>query len=413
MTKISNKLYITGQQIGLLGGPLYTIYKVLGAIHYAEKNGGKAVYWLETNDADFNEINRIDYINSENELKTLKWDKSSEGFSCGKIIVDKKLVSIMEIFFDTVKQTEYTSELKESVLNCYKPGKTLGEATKSLALYLFGDFGITIFDPSSIEFRKFSKSILLNEAKRTNDGEQCNLFYMDGVRRKAVFKKGGKFVSREGEPVDIEAYDLVPSLKTRSICQDSYFSPTAYIAGPGEIKYLNKLGDYYNFHKVSPATVIPRMSIDLIEPAVYRNMKKLGLEIGEINKSDIDSMKRNVAKQLSGYDKNSIEKKALELAGSFISEMEKLGLSTGKFKKNFFRNIKALTGQKRKSEMEKISGSINKVEMIYRHLKPFGKRQERVFNIFYYLNLFGGRNFIKKLYGQYNETLSFMEIKNG
>ncbi|MCP5106082.1 MAG: bacillithiol biosynthesis BshC, partial [bacterium] len=61
---------VTGQQIGLLGGPLYTVYKVLGAAHLAGKLNGNAVYWLETNDADFNEINHIDYLDAQGQLKT-------------------------------------------------------------------------------------------------------------------------------------------------------------------------------------------------------------------------------------------------------------------------------------------------------------------------------------------------------
>ena len=77
-----NKPILTGQQIGLLGGPLYTTYKVLGAIHYSKSIGGTPVYWLETNDADFDEIKSFHFIDKENGLKTLTWDINSKGYSC-------------------------------------------------------------------------------------------------------------------------------------------------------------------------------------------------------------------------------------------------------------------------------------------------------------------------------------------
>ena len=92
---------VTGQQIGLLGGPLYTTYKVLGAIHHADKINGDAVYWLETNDADFNEINHIDYLDAQGQLRTLTWDIDGQGYSCGFIEVDHSLVEILETFFST------------------------------------------------------------------------------------------------------------------------------------------------------------------------------------------------------------------------------------------------------------------------------------------------------------------------
>jgi len=406
------KRYVTGQQLGLLGGPLYTTYKVLGALKYAAVEKGEAVYWLETNDADFNEINRIHYIDSKKELRSLKWDIGSNGFSCGNIKVDEKLISILNVFFDTITQTEYTSELKESVLNFYRLGKTLGEASTSLAKYLFGDFGIKIFDPSDRNFREFCKPILIREAMRTPDGEQCNLFYMDGLKRKAVFRKGGSFVSREGKPVDIEKYDLVPSLKTRSICQDAYFGTAGYLAGSGEVKYLSELETNYRFHKVKPAKIIPRMSIDLIEPDVKRNMERLALGITDIDKCDMDDMIKKKIKEITGFDKKEVLKDTEDITNIFINELENLGLSIGRLKKDIKREIKGMIGLKRKSDKEKSLNVTNRVEMIYKKLKPFGRKQERTFNIFYYMNLYGGIGLIKSIFNGYEDSRITMEIGN-
>jgi uncharacterized protein YllA (UPF0747 family) len=85
------KNVVTGQQLGLLGGPLYTTYKVLGAIHYAHEINGNHIYWLESNDADFSEINHIDYLDANSELRTLTWDIDSQGYSCGLIEIDSLL----------------------------------------------------------------------------------------------------------------------------------------------------------------------------------------------------------------------------------------------------------------------------------------------------------------------------------
>ncbi len=412
MRKNEVATFVTGQQLGLLGGPLYTTYKVLGTLHYAKRSKGRAVYWLETNDADFNEINQIHYIDSEKNLRSLKWDIDSKGYSCGNIPVDEKLVSVLNEFFNTIKVTEHTSELKEMALDCYAPGRTLGEASASLAAKLFEGFDLEIFDPSSVEFIEFSRHILLNEAESTSEGEQCNLFYMDGDRRRAVFKKEGKYLDRGGVEIDLLSSELVPSLKTRSICQDAYFLTAAYIAGPGEIKYLKELGRNFKFHNVKPAEVIPRMSIDLVEPSVKRVLGKLGNDISDIDKINKDEMIRLKIKDLTGFDKKKLVLRSDKIVDNLISELKDTGLSADKLGKKLKVDIKELIGIKRKSDKEKSESVIRQTEMLYKHLRPFGKKQERVFNIFYYMNLYGGREFIKQIYERYDNSVKLMETGN-
>lgn len=406
------KKVLTGQQLGLLGGPLYTTYKVLGAVKLSKEINGEAVYWLETNDADFNEINRIDYIDSSGKLRTLRWDINSRGYSCGLIEVDKKLRDILDIFFSTVTQTEFTGEVKEIAMDSYTPGRSLGEASARLAGRLFESLDLQIFEPSDEEFRKFSRPILLKEAKRTNNGEQCNLFFMDGKKRRALFKKGDVFVSREDEEIDPKNHILVPSLKTRSICQDSFFSAFAYIAGPGEVKYLGELIPDYEFHKVKQSKIVPRMSLDIIEPASGRVLRKLGLEITDLDIYSIEEMKSLKLSEFSGFDKKNVIKRSDEFKNEFINNVKSLGLNTSGFDRELTIKLKGLVGKKRKEVKEKGEVLLRQVDTVYNSLRPFGKPQERVFNIFYYMNLYGGRGLIKRLYENYDNSLDSLEVNN-
>ena len=61
---------VTGQQLGILGGPLYTTYKVLGAAKYAAELQGRAVYWIGTNDSDFDEIKHLAFLSADGALET-------------------------------------------------------------------------------------------------------------------------------------------------------------------------------------------------------------------------------------------------------------------------------------------------------------------------------------------------------
>src|SRR5207247_5852102 len=61
---------VSGQQAGLFGGPLYTIYKALSAVKLAEclsQRGVKAVpvFWIASEDHDFDEVAAAQFINRD------------------------------------------------------------------------------------------------------------------------------------------------------------------------------------------------------------------------------------------------------------------------------------------------------------------------------------------------------------
>ncbi len=407
-----NETIVTGQQIGLLGGPLYTTYKVLGAVCLAKKMKGKAVYWLETNDADFEEVNRINYLDDQGKLRNLKWNVNSQGYSVGFIEVNENLVSLLNYFFDTLSQTEYTDRLRSIATGAYRPGKTLAQSSKDLASRMFGHLGIQLFDPQDREFLRASRDLLIREAERTPEGKQCNLFCVIDKKRVPIFRSDSGFFSRDGNRIDLNQYDLVPNVRTRNIIQDRYFNTHTYVAGPSETDYIAELDDMYAFHRVRKARVVRRMSLILIEPIVSRILTKLGENISEILKGNKDEYRKKVMNKLSGFDHQKVLKTSEELTRNYVSEIEKLGLDAKKVRRLLNQSIKEIVGFRRAQEKKEIAGLLNKADSLFDYLKPYGKKQERVFNLFYYMNLYGGIDFINWLYDHYDSHLSVLEIKN-
>ncbi len=408
-----NGTVVTGQQIGLLGGPLYTTYKVLGAVHLARQINGNAVYWLETNDADFNEINHIDYLDADGQLQTLTWDIHTRGYSCGYVEVDASLVSILETFFSTLRQTEFTPTLREMALGCYTKGRTLGEASQQLASELFGRYNIRIFSPFETEFREFSKKILIKEAERTPEGEQCNLFCMIGKQRKALFKKDGQYQLRDGTFVDLSDHDLVSNVKTRSVLQDAYFHTHTYVAGPAEVKYLAELVPVFQYHGVKAAAVKSRMSLILIEPRVKRIMKKRGIALEKILEITREDLIKEVMEEKTGFDFKETRQTGNRFTEEYLKKLETLGFEISDIKpiKQFLLNeVKNALGRLRAREKEKHDQLLKDISYLSDNLRPFGKEQERVFNVFYYMNLFGGKDFINQVYEQYDWDRRILEI---
>jgi len=324
-------------------------------------------------------------------------------------------VQLLETFFSTIRQTEFTAMLREIALGCYAPGRMLGDASTMLAKELFASFGIRIFTPFDQEFRAFSQSILRKEAENTPDGEQCNLFCMVGYQRKTVFKKGGGFVLRDRTVIDLHDYELVPNVKTRSVCQDAFFNTYMYVAGPGEVKYLGDLDHVFNFHGVKRAQVQPRMSLVLLEPRAQRLLKRAGLRVGDVMDHSREDLIKTVLKKSGDFDFDAAWEKGMNLAEDLVGKLKGLGLEEEElkgFQKTLQQEVKNTLGKWRARMKEKHGQAIADAGFLWDNLFPYGKPQERVFNIFYYMNLFGGKEFLGFLYKNYDpgSSMKILEI---
>ena len=71
---------ITGQQVGLFGGPLYTLYKALTAVRLARAAEAELqtkvvpLFWMDTDDHDFAEVQSTWILDAANELVELRYD---------------------------------------------------------------------------------------------------------------------------------------------------------------------------------------------------------------------------------------------------------------------------------------------------------------------------------------------------
>lgn len=391
---------------------MYTTYKVLGAVYHARQNTGKAIYWLETNDADFSEINHIEYLDAQNTLRSLTWDIDSKGFSCGLIEVDEQLVGLLGEFFDTLRQTEFTPALREMALGSYRAGRTLGEASMLLAQSLFHAFELDCFDPATPDFVEFMQPRLAREAERTPAGQQCNVFCRIEKRREALFKSddGHSYHLRDGTVVGLNEHALLPNFRLRPICQDAYFKARAYIAGPGEQQYLAELAELYAAHGVTPADVIPRMSVTLLEPKVTRLLKKYDLTLNDVLTLDKADLRKQTLKAQTGFDYTALKQQSRHATEDYLNNLKRLGIDLGKASKQVHHLVKERLGSMRAAEKASTEQTLQAVENLSDMLRPFGNKQERVFNLFYYMNLYGGVRFVEWLSAQYDPHRSTIEI---
>jgi uncharacterized protein YllA (UPF0747 family) len=237
---------------------------------------------------------------------------------------------------------------------------------------------------------------------------------MVGKQRKTIFRKDGKYQLRDGTIVDVAKHNLVPNVRTRSVCQDAYFHTHTYVAGPGEVKYLSELGPIFQFHDVKPAAVQHRMSIYLIEPRVQRLMKRTGLSPDQIIESSREELLKTALKDKASFDFNKTLQEGNDYTDEYLGKLETMGLDAADIKnlrKLLQGEVKKATGKLRAAEKEKHQQLLADAGSLSDNLKPFGKKQDRVFNIFYYMNLFGGNDLIHKIYKNYDPGRKILEIQ--
>jgi bacillithiol synthase len=395
---------VTGQQLGLLGGPLYTTYKVLGAVKTARQLGGRAVYWLEGNDADFEEVRHLHGLDDPGELFRLTWRrKPTRGLRSGAVPVDEKLTDMLREFFRRIPSTRHTAALQDAARDAYRPGRTLMQASTTLARRLFSAFDLEFFDPAADDFRQSSRPLLLAEAEATAEGSQGNFFIVDNNIRRPVWKHKGGWRTRRNRVISLSDFPLVPNVKTRNICQDAYFHTHTYIAGPGEQRYIAELTPDYDRHGVRPAAVQPRMSVLLIDTATRRRLKRTGLTPDEIIGVAADVLVKTAFTRALPFRWDEWTRQVRRETDDYIARLADLGAGLPRRTRSAIkRTAKDLVGGVRADYKSKRRSLLDAARRVSHTISPKGTHQERVLTLFQFMNLSQGLRLVPWLYEQYD-----------
>ncbi|MDQ3685551.1 MAG: bacillithiol biosynthesis cysteine-adding enzyme BshC, partial [Acidobacteriota bacterium] len=144
---------LTGQQVGLFTGPLYTIYKALSAVKLARcltERGTEAVpvFWMATEDHDWDEVRAAEFIGCDGRLERvgLEAETHREGVPVGMVTLGESANETIEKLLDDLPTTEFTPELEALVRDAYQPGRTYTEAFARMMTALTGHYGLVLLD---------------------------------------------------------------------------------------------------------------------------------------------------------------------------------------------------------------------------------------------------------------------------
>ena len=345
---------VTGQQVGLFGGPMFAIYKALTAVKLAEEARAAGldavpVFWLATSDHDLAEVNHVSLL-ADGRLQTLTTPSHGvPGAPVSEVRLGEEILPVVEEAAGALGDSDATRLLRQA----YRPGETLGTAFARLYAQLFAEWGVVLLDASDPELHRVAEPVYRAAIERAEElanallgrGEALEaagyhqqvkvtassvlLFALrNGARTSMQRRANGnaaEFVMESDGRERISQAELLeqifaspelfsPNVLLRPVVQDYLLPTLAYTGGAAETAYFAQVGAVYEALAGRVTPIVPRFSATLVEPKVQRLLERHGVTILDVF-SGPDALRqklaaRNLPKELqAAFDST---KKSLE-----------------------------------------------------------------------------------------------------
>ncbi len=437
---------VTGQQLGILGGPLYTFYKIITAIklcsHLSERYDNYhfvPVFWIEGDDHDFDEVRSINVLNDNNELIKISYndeeiEEEQNRGSIGHLKFKESINQFLQQFETQLRNTEFKNPLMENLKNFYREEKTFKESFKELLFWLFDQSGLIIFDPQDARVKELLKPIFKKEISNFRNHTEklvnisanldelyhaqvkirpINLFYNYEEGRYVIepfeneFRLKGKrkkFSLEEiNNLIETEPQKFSPNVLLRPICQDFLFPTGFYIGGPSEVAYFAQILPLYEFYEIDPAIIYPRSSMTIMEKALKSILDKYGMNFTNIF-MDPNKLKNQIINNVSDKNleeifketKNQIDLTFDNLKEKLLELDKTMGEVSTKYRVKILNYVDELNAKATEAQKKRYEITLRQIDKASANLFPNLNLQERELNFFHYANRYGV-DFLQKI----------------
>ena len=352
---------VTGQQVGLFGGPMFSIYKALSAVKLAEEATAAGVdcvpvFWLATYDHDLAEVNHVSLPGPDGVLETLTTSSHSiPGAPVSAVPLGEEILPVLDRASALLGDTEATRLLRET----YRPDETLGTAFARLYARLFADWGVIVLDASDAELHRVAEPIYRAAIERASElaaallarGEALEsagyhqqvkvtpssvlLFTLQNGSRTAIHRLGqnAEFViGSEGGTEKASTAELLrrissvpeqfsPNVLLRPVVEDYLLPTLAYTGGAAETAYFGQAGAVYEVLLGRVTPIIPRFSATIVEPKMQRLIERHGITVPDVFGGS-DSLRQRLAAHSLPEDLQSAFDKAKESLDTHLSAIK-------------------------------------------------------------------------------------------
>jgi bacillithiol biosynthesis cysteine-adding enzyme BshC len=330
----------TGQQPGLFTGPSYSITKALSArglalaLERRWKRPVVPVYWVPGDDHDWQEATAASWISFDGTLCAASLPpRPAEAplTPMAREPLGAAVLPALDEFQNSFSETPEGSATVEWLRRHYTPTNTVAGAYGTALAELLGPLGILCIDTTHPAVKQAAAPLLLQALERADEldqrlesqdrelkkqgvdagvavGDRASLVFLDTElgrdrivsgsqsdpfqlrRTKATLRLEALEELLRNEPTRFSANVLL-----RPVLESALLPTVAYVAGPGELKYLELAAPLYEALGVFRQVPVPRWSGLLVEPRVTRLLNKYGISIEELLTDG--SLERRIARQ--------------------------------------------------------------------------------------------------------------------
>lgn len=289
----------TGQQLHPFLGPLFVWSKIMSAVdlsvRYEAKFGRPVipVYWMATEDHDFEEIENVPFLG-----KTYQWKTEQTG-AVGQF--DTEGIQNLK---DQIK-ADFTEDLAlheflDQYASHYQEGVSLSKASTALVNEWFGHLGVLPLDPNDKKLKQSAKDIFFREINGINQAacerqnnllkseglpvnigaRNTRLFYLSDNQRLRIDEVDGTFHTQNAakkwtaeelkKEIDLHPDRFSPNVLLRPIYQQYILPNMAYVAGPSEYLYWLQLPELFKVNELS----IPKLHLRVLSTVTTANQRK-------------------------------------------------------------------------------------------------------------------------------------------
>lgn len=405
---------VTGQQVGLFGGPLFSLLKALSTVKLAREatDAGSdcvPVFWLATTDHDLDEISHVSVLGPEGSLQKLAaTTRGLPDAPVGSITFGPEIESLVEAAAGFLGDSEVTKFLREA----YRPGENFGSAFARLFSRLFAEWGVILLDASDPELHRIAAPIYgaaieraaeLDDALLTRGREleaagyhqqvkvtpaSTLLFTLREGARVPVHRRangrGAEFLVNDGtiSPAELlrritsEPEQFSANVLLRPVVQDYLLPTLAYVGGAAEIAYFGQGAVVYKTLLGRSTPILPRFSATLVEAKPQALLERYGLSVPDIFQGP-EALRESLAKHALPAD----------LHAAFDRAQSSLKQSLGSIQQSLERLDKTLVeasvnaGSKMQHQLEQLRSRAARAEL--RQSEILGRHAELLGNALY------------------------------
>jgi bacillithiol biosynthesis cysteine-adding enzyme BshC len=434
---------VTGQQVGLFGGPLFTPFKAATAVARARQAtaAGRphaAIFWLASEDHDFAEINHVSFP-AGRELRKLVYSAAPEAARpVGGIVLDDSITPLIDQARELLGSSDAPSDAMEALAAAYRPGQTFAQAFRAFYSKVFAAQGLLVLDADGRDFHRMGAPVLRAALERADEftsrlldrnrelaavgyhaqvavGPQSSLLFLIDERTGARLALK-RIAPSAQEPaglwlaerqsfstadllgiLDAEPERISPSALLRPVFQDFLLSTSAVVGGPAEIAYFAQSAVLYEeiLGRVTPA--LPRFSATLIEPAIGELLRRHELTLERV----FQETPASLAQLLAARSMPIEGKRKLAAAGTALdAELTTLLEWMGRLDAGLGRSAETAAGKMRYQmirlrtlaanfQLQREASLGRHAEAICQALYPGGALQERLHGAAYYFARYG------------------------